>query len=127
MLIKVAHTAIWAVMATAIVCIPFEAWRGRFRVARWLTALVLTECAVLALNGDRCPLTGLAARFSADRAANFDIYLPCWLALRNQPIFGGLFAVGEVVLLWRWMKSRSAASRRSFDSDAYQSARSRSG
>jgi len=102
-LIKIAHTAFWAVMATAIVMLPILSVRGQFRLAGWLSALVVLECAVLALNGGRCPLTDLAARFTAERAANFDIYLPRWVAEHNKSIFGSLFAVGEIVLLWRWV------------------------
>jgi hypothetical protein len=30
----------------------------------------------------RCPLTGIAARYTDDRRDNFDIYLPPWLARR---------------------------------------------
>ena len=93
--IKVAHTAIWVVMVAAM--------RGRFRVTSWLTALIVAECVVLALNGGRCPLTDFAAQFTTDRAANFDIYLPRWLALHNRIIFGGLFVLGQLVWLWRWM------------------------
>jgi hypothetical protein len=106
--IKIAHTAIWAVMASAILTIPFAALRGRFRVAGWLTALILVECAVLGLNHGRCPLTDMAARFTTNRAANFDIYLPLWLAEHNKTIFGGLFVAGELVWLWRWRKQRTA-------------------
>ncbi|HVP56095.1 MAG TPA: hypothetical protein VMU45_13990 [Candidatus Eisenbacteria bacterium] len=102
-LVKVTHTAIWAVMATAILCIPLAALRRRFRAAAWLTALIVVECVVLALNGGRCPLTDVAARFTSDRAANFDIYLPRWLAQNNKIIFGSLFVAGEVVCLWRWL------------------------
>jgi hypothetical protein len=102
-LVKIAHTAIWAVMATAIVCIPVAAWLGRFRVAGWLTALIVVECLALAVNGGRCPLTDLAARFTPERAANFDIYLPLWLANRNKAIFGGLFVAGELVFLSKWI------------------------
>lgn len=102
-LIKLAHTAIWAVMASAIVALPIAAMRGRFRVAGWLTALIVAECIVLALNGGRCPLTDLAAQFTQDRAANFDIYLPQWLAQYNKEIFGGLFVLGELVWFWRWL------------------------
>ena len=102
-LIKLAHTAIWAVMAAAILVLPIAALRGRFHVAAWLTALIVAECAVLAMNGGRCPLTDLAARFSTERGANFDIYLPCWLAQHNKQIFGGLFVAGELVWLWRWI------------------------
>jgi len=101
-LIKLAHTVIWAVMATAIAALPIAALRGRFRMAGWLTALIVAECVVLAWNGGRCPLTDLAARFTADRSANFDIYLPRWLAQNNKAIFGSLFAGGELLFIWRW-------------------------
>ena len=107
-LIKVVHTAIWAVMATAILAIPIAALRARFRIAAWLTALILVECVVLGLNHGRCPLTDMAARFTTDRSANFDIYLPRWLAQHNKKIFGGLFVAGELVLLWRWLALRRA-------------------
>ena len=102
-LIKLAHTAIWTVMAAAIVVIPVAAICGRFRLASWLTALVVAECVVLGLNRGRCPLTDLAAKFTADREANFDIYLPRWIARSNKLIFGSLFVAGELVLLWRWL------------------------
>jgi len=103
-LIKLAHTVIWAIMATAIIAIPVAAMRRRFRLADWLSALIVGECIILALNGGRCPLTDLAARFTADRAANFDIFLPRWLAESNKLIFGGLFAAGELVCARRWLE-----------------------
>jgi hypothetical protein len=64
----------------------------------------LGECLVLAVNRGRCPLTNLAARYTDERAANFDIYLPEWLARHNKSIFGLLFVAGELVLLWRWAR-----------------------
>jgi len=100
-LVKLAHTAIWAIMAAAIVALPVAALFGRFRLAGWLTVMIIAECVVLALNHGRCPLTDLAAPFTSDRAANFDIFLPRWLAQNNKAIFGSLFAAGEVILLWR--------------------------
>jgi hypothetical protein len=110
-LIKLAHTLIWTVMAAAIVAIPIAAMRRRFRLAAWLSALIVAECIVLALNGGRCPLTDLAAGFTADRAANFDIFLPQWLAEHNKTIFGALFVLGEMIWLWQWATSnvRSAS------------------
>lgn len=104
--IKLAHTAIWAVMAAAIVAIPILTLRGRFRSAAWLTALILVECLVLALNHGRCPLTDMAAGFTPDRNPNFDIYLPRWLAEHNKAIFGGLFVAGEVILFRQWLSYR---------------------
>jgi hypothetical protein len=103
-LIKLAHTGIWAIMAGAIVAIPIAAMRRRFRLAAWLSALIVAECIVLALNRGRCPLTDLAAGFTADRAANFDIFLPRWLAQNNKVFFGGLFVAGELLCVCRWLR-----------------------
>ncbi len=105
-LIKIVHTAIWAVMVAALLTIPIAALRGRFRLAGWLTALISAECIVLAFNRGHCPLTDLATRFTANRAPNFDIYLPQWLAQHNKTIFGSIFVAAELVWLWRWVGRR---------------------
>jgi hypothetical protein len=101
--IKLVHTAIWAFFVACIAALPVTAILQRFNWALALTALVLVECGVLALNHGRCPLTDVAARYTSDRAANFDIFLPAWLARHNKVIFGLLFVVGEAVVLWRWV------------------------
>jgi len=101
--IKLLHTAIWAVLAGSILALPVAAFTRRFHWALVLTAVVVFECAVLAANRGRCPLTDWAARFTEDRAANFDIYLPGWLARNNKAIFGTLFVVNELIVLWRWL------------------------
>jgi len=101
-LVKLVHTAIWALMATAIVAVPIAAMLGRFRVAGCLSVLIIAECLVLLLNGGRCPLTDLAARFTSDRSVNFDIFLQPWLAEHNKLIFGSLFVAGELVLVRLW-------------------------
>ena len=102
--IKLLHTAIWAIMAASILVLPWTGWSGQFRLALELTLLILGECLVLGLNHGRCPLTDMAARYTDGRAHNFDIYLPLWLARYNKHIFGFLFVVGELVVLWRWTR-----------------------
>jgi hypothetical protein len=99
--IKLLHTAVWLFFAGCIVAIPFAG----FRRAAVLTALVLFECAILAVNHGRCPLTDLAGRYTEERKENFDIYLPLWLARRNKAIFGTLFAAGELFVLGQWLMS----------------------
>jgi hypothetical protein len=99
--IKLFHTAIWLFFAGCIVAIPFAG----ARFAAVLTGLVLVECMVLAMNRGRCPLTDLAGRHTEDRRDNFDIYLPLWLARHNKTIFGTLFAIGELLVLGRWLIS----------------------
>lgn len=101
--IKLLHTMIWLFFAGSIVAIPFAGAFHHFQWAAVLSGLVLVECAVLAVNRGRCPLTDLAARYTDQRADNFDIYLPLWLARWNKQIFGTLFGLAEVFVLSRWL------------------------
>lgn len=100
--IKLAHTVVWAALAGCIVVLPIMGLANRLDWAATLSVIVLVECSVIALNKGRCPLTNVAARYTEDRADNFDIYLPLWLARHNKAIFGALFLGGEIVVLWRW-------------------------
>jgi hypothetical protein len=99
-LIKVLHTAVWGLLAGCILALPIVAFFRRFEWALLITALIIIECGVLALNRGRCPLTDLAARYTGERSDNFDIYLPNWLARYNKKIFGTLFVVNELIVLW---------------------------
>jgi len=104
--IKLLHTIIWFFFASCIVVLPILGYLRRFRAAAWLTAVVFAECAILALNQFRCPLTDLASRYTSDRTANFDIFLPLWLARHNQPIFGTLFFAGVLFVLGCYFSAR---------------------
>ena len=100
--IKTSHTLIWAFFAASIVAIPICASLDKYGSAIVLAGIVLVEVVVLIYNGWRCPLTGIAARYTEDRRANFDIYLPQFLARYNKPIFGVLYAVGVLFTFIRW-------------------------
>lgn len=104
--IKMLHTIVWALLAGCILALPLAAARRRFDWVMILTAIILMECAVISVNRGRCPLTDLAARFTAERDDNFDIYLPLWLARYNQVIFGALFVINELFVLYCWRKAR---------------------
>ncbi len=101
--IKAAHTAIWAFFVACIVGIPVAARLGNFAVAAWLTGIVAVEVLVLALNERSCPLTAVAARYTEDRRANFDIWLPEWLARHNKVVFGMLYVAGAAYAVARWL------------------------
>lgn len=103
--IKLAHTAVWAFFAGCIIAIPVAAAADQFFLAVLFSGAVLVECAILAMNRGRCPLTDLASRYTDDRRDNFDIYLPLWLARYNKTIFGMLFVAGELFALARWLVS----------------------
>ncbi len=101
--VKLLHTVIWAFFVACILAIPFFTAVDRFRLAALFAAIVAVEVAVLLLNGMACPLTGVAARYTDDRRANFDIYLPEWLAHHNKTVFGSLYIVAFLFLLARWI------------------------
>lgn len=103
--VKLVHTVIWAFFAACILAIPLLTVLSRFRLAALFVAIVAVEVAVLLVNGMTCPLTDVAARYTDDRRANFDIYLPEWLARNNKAIFGTLFVVSSLFLLGRWLVS----------------------
>lgn len=107
--IKAFHTLVWALFAGCIVAIPLAVHADNLRVATLLIALVLIEVMIIAFNRGSCPLTGMAARYTSDRADNFDIFLPVWLARYNKAIFGLLFVAGLVYALIAWAFNRSAA------------------
>jgi hypothetical protein len=101
--VKLLHTIVWAFFAGCILAIPVVAWRGRLDRALALIGVVLVEVLVLAWNGMRCPLTDVAACYTADRRDDFDIYLPLWLARHNKTVFGTLYVLGMLLTLVRWL------------------------
>jgi hypothetical protein len=72
-------------------------------LAALFVGIVGFEVAILLLNGLTCPLTNVAARYTNDRRANFDIYLPEWLARNNKTVFGTLYVVTILFLAARWI------------------------
>jgi hypothetical protein len=100
-LIKAGHTAIWAFFVVAIAAIWLFALRGQLDAAGWAIAIVMVEVAVLGVNQGHCPLSPLAGKYTTNRAANFDIYQPAWLAGRTKPIFGTLLIGGIALTLLR--------------------------
>ncbi len=101
--IKLIHTVIWVLFVACIVGIPVAANYGRLDLSFWLTMIILGEVFVLLINRWSCPLTAVAGRYTEDRSANFDIYLPEWLARNNKTIFGALFLAGVAFAVFRWL------------------------
>lgn len=100
--IKLVHTLVWAFFAACIVAIPIAAARAEYSRAAFLIGLIALEVLVLVFNSWRCPLTAVAARYTGERRANFDIYLPEWLARHNKTVFGILYVAGVLFTLVRW-------------------------
>lgn len=84
--IRVVHTAVWTFFVLCILAIPAFACSANYRYAALFIGVVFIEVLVLVLNGWRCPLTPIAARYTDNRRDNFDIFLPEWLARHNKLI-----------------------------------------
>ena len=84
-LLKTAHTGIWAAVEASVVYLLASGWEGRTdRRAALAAGVVGAETAVFLGNGARCPLTGAAEALGAGHGSVTDLFLPRWLA-RNLP------------------------------------------
>lgn len=101
--VKLLHTIVWAFFGACVVLIPIAAWQRRLQLAAACIAIVAVEVVILAVNHWRCPLTGVAARYTTERRDNFDIYLPETLARYNKEIFGTLYVAGIALTVMRWL------------------------
>lgn len=102
--IRAAHTIVWLFFVVCILAIWIFAARSDYSNASLSIGVVFVEVVVLAVSGWTCPLTALAARHTDDRRANFDIWLPEWLARHNKSIFGTLYLGGIAFTLARWTR-----------------------
>lgn len=102
MYVKLVHTAIWLVLAPVVLYVLWSGVTGHITIYSWIAALaIVVEGVVLLLFKGSCPLTVVARKYSDSDKDNFDIYLPNWLARYNKLIFGSLYGVGLVLMLYR--------------------------
>jgi len=103
--VKTAHTIIWAIMVAAICCILYAGLSGVVTTVTYASVgLMVFEGLALLVGKGNCPLTPIARQYSDSEKANFDIYLPEWLARYNKLIFGALLALGLVLLAFRLLR-----------------------
>ncbi|MBK7344394.1 MAG: hypothetical protein IPJ06_15630 [Saprospiraceae bacterium] len=101
LVIKWVHTLIWAIFVTLIFYVVYSGISGHITRMTWVSiGLVVGEGLVLLLFGMSCPLTVMARRYSDSDRANFDIFLPEWLARKNKLIFTTLFVAGALMVLY---------------------------
>ena len=100
--IKFIHTIIWFIFASAIMYVCYAgAFNKVNRLVWFCIGAVVVEGVVLLMNKGKCPLTPVAGKYTNNRSANFDIFLPEWLAKYNKILFTSIFLVGLCLVLWR--------------------------
>ena len=102
--IKLAHSIIWLIMATATFYIFYSGLFNRITVYTWIAiAMIIGEGMVLIFFKWACPLTGIARKYSHSQKDNFDIFLPNWIAKHNKTIFTTIFLAGVILVLYRML------------------------
>ena len=103
--IKALHTAVWAFFVAAILVVLYSGIRNRITTCTGVASgLVVVEGLVLLAFKRHCPLTLLARQYSRSTKANFDIFLPEWLARHNQLIFTALYVLGIGLVGYRLVR-----------------------
>ena len=101
-LLKSLHTLIWVFFNVVIFYFVYAVIINR--IDRWVwicLGLVVLEGLVLLIFKSLCPITVVARKYSDSDKANFDIYLPNWLAKYNKRIYTAIVVVGVIILLYR--------------------------
>ena len=100
--IKTLHTAIWAFMNGVIFYLFYAVIINKIDVWVWVcVGIILAECLVLLAYKGFCPLTIMARKYSKSTKDNFDIFLPEWLAKYNKLIYGSVFGIIIIRLIYK--------------------------
>lgn len=100
--IKIVHSIIWLFFNVVIFYLLYAVLADKIDVWVWLgLGCFLVEGIVLLLFKNFCPLTVMARKYSRSTKANFDIYLPGWLARYNKQIYTGILILIIIILIYR--------------------------
>lgn len=101
-LIKIIHTIIWLFYNVVIFYFLYAVINNKIDIWVWVCiGLVILEGLILLIFKLFCPITIIARKYSDSRKANFDIYLPNWLAKYNKQIYTSLFMPTIIILVFR--------------------------
>jgi hypothetical protein len=104
-LIKTIHTLVWIFFNVVIFYLLYAVIVDRIDKRVWIClSLIAVEGLILIVFKNICPITIVARSYSQSERANFDIYLPNWLAKYNKQIYTTIVLVGIVILVFRLLK-----------------------
>jgi len=106
--LKLLHTLVWVFYNIVIFYFLYAVIMNR--IDRWVwicLGLIVLEGLILLAFKSLCPITVVARRYSDSDKANFDIYLPNWLAKYNKVIYTTIVLIGVVILFYRLLFSHS--------------------
>lgn len=103
--IKIIHTLIWVFFNVVIFYMLYAALTNKLDIWLWVGyGLFVLEGITLLVFKFFCPLTVMARKYSDSTKANFDIYLPHWLAKHNKLIYTTLLGIIFIITLYQLLK-----------------------
>jgi hypothetical protein len=103
--LKLMHTIIWFFYVLIISYIFYAGIYNKINLYLWIAiGLVIIEGIILIIFKGKCPLTVLGYKYTDSHEVGFDIYLPRWLAKYNKMIFGTIFVIGILIIIYRILK-----------------------
>jgi hypothetical protein len=100
--IKLVHSLLFFLIGICTMYVFFAAALDHITRWTWLAfGVAVIELLALAFNEWRCPLTDMAERRGAEVGSVADLFLPAWLSVRLFPIFGIVFVITCLLLIWR--------------------------
>lgn len=100
--VKIIHTIIWVFFNVILCYLLYAVISNKIDNLVWLCiGLIILEGMVLLFFKGICPLTIIARKYSTSTKANFDIYLPVWLAKYNKVIYTTIFITIVCALIYR--------------------------
>ncbi len=101
-LIRTVHTLIWIFFNVVIFYMLYAVLINKMDKWLWIGyGLIAVEGIILLLFKFFCPLTIMARKYSNSTKANFDIYLPNWLAKYNKQIYSGILLIITIIAVYR--------------------------
>ena len=105
-LIKSIHTLVWLFFNFVIFYMFYAVLVNKLNIWLWIGyGLFLLEGITLLIFKFFCPLTIIARKYSDSTKANFDIYLPNWLAKYNKAIYTSILGLIIIITLFRLFQS----------------------
>jgi len=103
--VKIIHTLIWIFFNAVISYMLYAVISNKLDIWLWICyVIILLEILTLSYFKFSCPLTLIARKYSNSKKANFDIYLPNWLAKYNRVIYGSVILSVMIITIIRLLK-----------------------
>jgi hypothetical protein len=104
-LIKTIHTLIWVFFNVVIFYMLYAVLVNKIDKWLWIGyGLFIMEGLTLLVFKFYCPLTVMARKYSDSPKANFDIYIPHWLAKYNKQIYTSILGLIMVITIYRLLQ-----------------------